>query len=679
LNRCKAASYAAYYCMLIVAALLVAGRVLAASTDNSLYNLRIMAENDPVAAYREVKQLRAELTDSTTDSTQIPLLNLQARLEFLLADSVQAEQHSNQALMLATQRSDAIGQADALLNLAKIVLGQGRLELSTELTFRSAALLSKMDDPALTAEIMFWQVLAYRRRGREQEAVTMALQAMEIAAQSENLLALAFAYRGLSLSYEQSYHNTESLAYSQLMLRTAEQIPSRLFEAYSLQDLATRAGTSTAFSVAETLMQQAIGLYRQLHTPFSLSIGLLSQARMYTDQQRYAQSLDALTEAISIYQQYPAALGYWYALIARSNVYVQLQEFDKAEKDARLALATAQQMDDIMFHSQNLDLLATIAAAKSDYAAAYTLRVQSSELINSHKLQMAQHNVSEAVSGYEQERQQRYIDSLNQQNLQQSQQIKQKQLQQSWLVTLLVGSLLLLLLTVYFLRRLGQVNLQLRGLAARLETAREEERKQIARDLHDDMGQYLTALRLDISGMDVLCADQSPVVAQRIRALKALVDKAISIMRSIVTSIRPAPLEMGVIFALEWLAEEFSNTSGISCQLDISPDVPELVSDKYMTAVFRVVQESLTNIVKHAEATHVIIRLSVSYRKFFLSIADNGKGFNLNEIKQNCYGLTGMRERAYMLGGELTLRSRVNDGTEIGLTFRIAEDEVIND
>jgi len=95
--------------------------------------------------------------------------------------------------------------------------------------------------------------------------------------------------------------------------------------------------------------------------------------------------------------------------------------------------------------------------------------------------------------------------------------------------------------------------------------------------------------------------------------------------------------------------------------------------------VFRVVQESLTNIVKHAEATHVIIRLSVSYRKFFLSIADNGKGFNLNEIKQNCYGLTGMRERAYMLGGELTLRSRVNDGTEIGLTFRIAEDEVIND
>jgi signal transduction histidine kinase len=238
---------------------------------------------------------------------------------------------------------------------------------------------------------------------------------------------------------------------------------------------------------------------------------------------------------------------------------------------------------------------------------------------------------------------------------------------------------LLLLVTVYFLRRLGRVNLRLRGLAARLETAREEERKQIARDLHDEMGQYLTALRLDISGIDLLCAEQNSLVTERTRALKALVDKAISVMRSIVTSIRPAPLEMGVVSALEWLADEFSKTSGITCQLNVSPNVPDLMGDKYMTAVFRVVQESLTNIVKHAGATNVNIRLSVSDRKFFLCIADNGIGFNLKEVKQHCYGLTGMRERAYMLGGELTLHSQANGGTEVCLTFSINESDVIND
>lgn len=646
-----------------------------ASAESSLLQLRIMAENDVAAAYLEIQRLRSTKKVPSDRPKEIALLNLQSRVEFLLGHTNLAENHSTQSLAIASELSDEDGQADALLNLAKIALNQGKLELSTELTSRSANLLPKIEDAALASEIMFWQVLAYRRLGKEQESIRLALQALDNAERSGNQLALAFSFRGLALSYEQSHRNAEALEYSNKMLVASKKIPSKIFEAYSLQGLATRPGAQADFAKSEDLMLRAIGIYKELKTPFLQNIGRLSLARMYSEQRSYAKSIEVLTEAIDLYQQSTAVLGYWYALTSRCNAYIQTQDFVKAEQDAALALIMAKKMGDFSFHAQSLDLLASTAAAGGDYPRAYRLTLESAELRNSNMIQASKHNVSEAVSSYEQENQQKYINDLNQRNLQQERQIEQKHLQQRWLITLLISAVLLLFITVYFLGRLTRVNQKLRGLGGRLETIREEERKQIAQDIHDDMGQYLTTIRMDIAGINSLCVNDIPAIAEKAQALKALVDQAISVMRSIVSRIRPAPLNLGVRSALEWQTEEFTKNSGISCKLDISTDVPDLTSEKHMTTVFRIVQESFTNIIKHADATAVVVKVMATDRKFILKIQDNGRGFNNKDIRPNCFGLAGMQERVHMLDGQLTIRSQARLGTEICLMFSIPKED----
>lgn len=657
---------------LLIVTLLPFYCVSALSAERSFNALRLMAENDVPGAYSQVQKLRSELTESATARERVQLLNLQARIEFLLALTEQAAAHNNQALQLAVQTDYAVGQADALLNLAKIALNQGKLTESTELTFRSHNLLADIEHPALQAEVKFWVVLAYRRMGKEQESVKAAMEALELARKNEDPTALAYAYRGMALSFEQSHHNAEAHDYSQLMLFYARQLPSKLLEAFALQGLASRADDSEN-SESEQLMQQAISLYRQLATPFSLNIGLLTQARMLQGQDRDAERLSLLSEAVNNYRRYPNPLGLWYALMARSDAYQQLSELDKAEQDATIALQTAGEIGYWPIHRQSLDRLATIAAARQDYERAYQLSAESVALEQQATEQASHANTTQAVAAYEQDSQQRQIDSLNRHNAQQATELKEKHLQQRWLYTLLFGSLLILSGTAYFLLRLRRTYAQLRGLTSRLECVREEERKRIAQDLHDEMGQYLTTLRLEISAIGMLCQGENAKVVQRTHILKALIDHSIQVMRDIAASLRPAALDMGGVAALEWLAEEFTRRTSVTCQLDTT-NLGLQLNDKYMTTVFRIVQESLTNITRHAQASEVNISLQSKGRDLTLLVSDNGRGFNPAEIKHQSFGLSGMRERALMLGGELHISSILNKGTRVSFFVRVPED-----
>ncbi len=208
----------------------------------------------------------------------------------------------------------------------------------------------------------------------------------------------------------------------------------------------------------------------------------------------------------------------------------------------------------------------------------------------------------------------------------------------------------------------------LQELTARSETAREEERKRIAREIHDELGQLLTALRLDISMLRIQFGDSNPVFTERIKSLVNLADTTIQVVRDVATSLRPSALNMGLKPALEWLAAEFSQHTGIECEALLTPGAIEL-DEAQATVAFRVAQESLTNIARHAKATHVEIEFGDTDDSYYLEIRDNGQGFDPDLPRPRSFGLAGMRERGLMLGGEVAIASHPGAGTTVRVTI----------
>jgi PAS domain S-box-containing protein len=213
--------------------------------------------------------------------------------------------------------------------------------------------------------------------------------------------------------------------------------------------------------------------------------------------------------------------------------------------------------------------------------------------------------------------------------------------------------------------RLRESYEMLRALASRRETTREEERKRIARELHDELGQQLTALRMGASALRMRFVHDNPVVADDIQKLLVLADKTMQVVRDVVASLRPAVLDAGIVAALEWLGAEFSRNSNAICHLCV-PEEHVSLGEDVSIAFFRIVQEALTNVVRHARAKHVFITLDYSDDHCVLDIRDDGAGFNpVARRRRKSFGLAGMKERVLMVGGEIVIGSSPGKGTAI--------------
>ncbi len=208
-----------------------------------------------------------------------------------------------------------------------------------------------------------------------------------------------------------------------------------------------------------------------------------------------------------------------------------------------------------------------------------------------------------------------------------------------------------------------------RDFTFRREAAREEERKHIARELHDEFGQILSALRLEVAALRMRFAQTSPDVAERATSMLVLVDSVIRVQRDLVSSLRPVVLDMGIGPALEWLVSEFAEHSGVRCELRMSETQLDLDADQ-TTMVFRIVQESLTNVARHAQARRVSVTLAQEASGYALTVQDDGKGFDPGaERDPKSLGLIGLRERVQMLGGRIRISTSNNAGVCIAVTF----------
>lgn len=207
---------------------------------------------------------------------------------------------------------------------------------------------------------------------------------------------------------------------------------------------------------------------------------------------------------------------------------------------------------------------------------------------------------------------------------------------------------------------------ELQKLGAAAHLVREQEKSRVARELHDELGQSLTALQMDVAWFREKIPRGQEALAAKLDKMQAMLDATVAATRRIAADLRPLMLDdLGLVPAVEWLVEDFSQRSGIRCELAAS-DAELALPQAHASAVFRIIQESLTNVTKHARASRVEVDIAQEDGYLTVAVRDNGAGFAVDAPrKPDSYGLLGLRERAAFLGGEAVIKSAPGKGTQI--------------
>ncbi|RJX33475.1 MAG: PAS domain S-box protein [Oxalobacter sp.] len=206
----------------------------------------------------------------------------------------------------------------------------------------------------------------------------------------------------------------------------------------------------------------------------------------------------------------------------------------------------------------------------------------------------------------------------------------------------------------------------LRQLVAHQDRIRENERRRIAREIHDELGQHLLVLRIDVTMLG-RSESEDPKLQEKVQGILQHIDDTMRSVRAIINNLRPSVLDLGLYAALEWQTQEFQRRSGIICDL-IAGDEELDLDDNVATVLFRILQEGLTNVLRHAKATHVRVALQQEAGNLIMTIADNGVGMqDSKKGERNSFGLVGIKERLHILGGELNIDSG-SHGTRLIVT-----------
>jgi len=226
-------------------------------------------------------------------------------------------------------------------------------------------------------------------------------------------------------------------------------------------------------------------------------------------------------------------------------------------------------------------------------------------------------------------------------------------------------------------RELKKSHEELRELTARLQHIREEESSRISREIHDELGQGLTGLNLNLAWLQkqlpaVCKTERLTQITEKVALMSSLVDEAIRTIQKIAADLRPSRLDLGLIEAIEWEIEQFRERTGLQCDLSVmGPDV--ILGDASSMAIFRILQESLTNVARHAGASHVWVSLTFGDGRLLLQVTDNGRGFDDAELtKLQSLGIRGMRERALSVSGEVVIEGVPGEGTTVNVSVPLA-------
>lgn len=219
----------------------------------------------------------------------------------------------------------------------------------------------------------------------------------------------------------------------------------------------------------------------------------------------------------------------------------------------------------------------------------------------------------------------------------------------------------------------AQVMEERRAFAIAAQAIREEEKARLARELHDELAQSLTALKMDTIWVRDHASIVSESVTAKLTEMAEMLDRTVAATRRMAADLRPLMLDdLGLVPAIEWLASSFMQRYGVPCILSVNDEMALELPEPYATAVFRIVQESLNNIAKHAAASQVIVTLEKTLDTVRLRVRDDGCGFFSDSArKPQALGLMGLRERAQLLGGRVAIHSVCGKGTSVEVSIPV--------
>ncbi len=473
----------------------LSGVLLAASPQEvwrgEAARIRVLAENDVPLAYEQVQLLQAALPTDPAPEDRARLLNLQSRIEIYLAKTSLAKEHALAALTLAKENADGVGQAEAYLNLNLIAIDTADIDLLVEAAAGGVKALDGVDRPDLLGEALLRSAMMYNRLGKIPESVAVCVQTMEIARQSNDPFALAYAHQGLAISYTQSGNHREAAEQYRQMREQAHIAQTKFLEAQAISSLGAEKNQLGDSSGGEALIQQSIAMYREIGAPFAINSNELALASLYVYSGRYVESLELLDDVVATYEKYPSKIAMWWTLKTRSTSYLALGRLADAQADAERGLGLAHDIGLPLYLGESTRTLADIAARLGQYQHAYELRVEATDIEAKAAQEKASSRTLELVSRYESEGQRRQIEELTRNNERQSAELRQRSLQQRWLWTVLGSSLLTLLGLAYFLVRLRRSHEQLQATNTQLHRSETELQSQtgILQSILDSMGE----------------------------------------------------------------------------------------------------------------------------------------------------------------------------------------------
>ena len=446
-------------------ALAAAGAVAAPLDDwrAGVAQTRQLADNDGPTAHEQALRLLASLPADATPVDRARVLNLLARTEIHLALTKPATQHAEQALQIAGAAGDRAGQAEAEINLSLTAINEGRIVRLVETTTHSLALLDGVQRPDLLAEAMLRTSVMYRRIGQLDESVTLAMQGMDIAQRSGNSLALVYAHHGIAIAYDQSGRLAEAVEQYELMRRHAQEVGSKVLEAYAVLGIAGMLVQRGDTDGGMTMNREAIAMFESTRTSANLAIAYYTLAYNLQRQGRMAEAAVEVDRAIAIYEQKPHRIGMWYALKVRSEVREARGERAAAQADADRGYALAGEIDAPYYRAESARRLARLAAAAGDYKRAYTLTTEATEMQSRAAVERSGARMIELTQRYRTESRQRELAELQRRGEQQTTALRTRELQQRWLWTVLAASIVALAGTVFFLLRLRRSRSELQN------------------------------------------------------------------------------------------------------------------------------------------------------------------------------------------------------------------------
>jgi signal transduction histidine kinase len=221
--------------------------------------------------------------------------------------------------------------------------------------------------------------------------------------------------------------------------------------------------------------------------------------------------------------------------------------------------------------------------------------------------------------------------------------------------------------------RLKESEEKLRRLAAYLISVREEERTHIAREIHDELGQVLTGLKMDVTWLANRLESKQKPLHEKTDSMCGLIDSAIQTVRKIASGLRPEILdEMGIVAAIDWQAKEFQKRTGIRTRLELPPEGTKFDLER-STTTFRIFQEILTNVARHSHASRVDVKFAVDDSRMRLEVADNGIGISEAKLNGKSLGLLGMQERALVFNGDVVISGAAGQGTRVTVNIPLGD------